>query len=157
MPIKYIQDSLFTTPDRVIAHGCNTQGVMGAGIAKIVKEKYPYAFEEYRRAVEEWIVFNADNRSMLGHVFPTAREAGNKIIFNCITQLGFGYGTHRYVSYDAVDNCMKNVAGLLTSLDESSISMPQIGSGLGGGNWQVIEAIIAYRLEKFNVNIYRLN
>jgi O-acetyl-ADP-ribose deacetylase (regulator of RNase III) len=157
MPIKYIQDDLFTTPDRVMAHGCNAQGVMGAGVAKLIKAKFPYAYDYYRKAVEDWMAFNPDNRSMLGCVFPTAREAGPTVIFNCITQLGFGYQPFRYVSYDAVDDCMKNVAGLMSSFGEQNISMPKIGAGYGGGNWQVIEAIIAYRLEKFNVNIYYLN
>lgn len=156
MPINYIQGNLLNTADRIIAHGCNAQGVMGAGVAKLIKEKFPYAYDYYRRAVEDWMAFNPDNRSMLGCVFPTGREAGPTVIFNCITQLGFGYQPFRYVSYDAIDDCMKNVAGLLFSMGESQISMPKIGSGFGGGNWEVIEEIIKHRLEKFTVNVYTL-
>lgn len=34
--------------------------------------------------------------------------------------------------------------------------MPKIGAGLGGGNWEVIEAIINHRLKDHNVTVWEL-
>jgi hypothetical protein len=39
MAIEYIKGDLFTTKCKYIAHGCNSQGVMGPGVAKLIKEK----------------------------------------------------------------------------------------------------------------------
>jgi len=53
--IKTIKGDVFANldPERdtVIAHGCNTEGVMGAGIALYIyiKTKYPKAYEDYKR------------------------------------------------------------------------------------------------------------
>jgi O-acetyl-ADP-ribose deacetylase (regulator of RNase III) len=50
MAIKYISGDLFENRfgAEAIGHGCNLQGSMGAGIAKIIKERYPEMYEEYR-------------------------------------------------------------------------------------------------------------
>ena len=38
---------IFAGNEQVIGHQTNCQGVMGSGIAKIVKEKFPTCYEEY--------------------------------------------------------------------------------------------------------------
>ena len=45
MKIEYRQGDLFQTDVRHIVHGCNAQGVMGKGVAKLVKDlifQYPF-------------------------------------------------------------------------------------------------------------------
>ena len=32
----------------IIVHGCNAQGVMGSGVAKAIRLKYPQVFEDYK-------------------------------------------------------------------------------------------------------------
>ena len=74
----------------------------------------------------------------------------------------------KYVSYDAIDEAMLNLDYVLTIYSEipfvgnvnkflsKDISMPKIGAGLGGGNWNVIEAIINHRLSNHNVTVWEL-
>lgn len=38
--LKEFRGDLLVAPHRVIAHGCNLVGVMGAGIAKAIREAY---------------------------------------------------------------------------------------------------------------------
>ena len=47
MSIEVIDGDLLDFPNQIntIAHSCNTQNVMGAGIAKSIKERYPEAFK----------------------------------------------------------------------------------------------------------------
>ena len=47
MQIEYRNGDLFSTEIKYILHGCNSRGVMGSGVAFIVKNLYPKAFEEY--------------------------------------------------------------------------------------------------------------
>ena len=46
MPLKYFHGDLLQASVDIIAHGCNCQQIMGAGIAKYISQIYP----EVRRA-----------------------------------------------------------------------------------------------------------
>ena len=103
MKIEYRKGDLFQTEIQTIVHGCNAQGVMNSGIAKIIREKYPKAYERY---VNE----HKANGLKLGKlvVVPCGDKVKDfdnyKIIVNAITQEFFGRENDRYVSYDAVDD-----------------------------------------------------
>ena len=47
--VEYVKGNLFDEPQEIIVHGCNARGVMGAGFAKDLKEKYPENYKEYRK------------------------------------------------------------------------------------------------------------
>ena len=51
--IKFFNGDLLKSGCDVICHQVNEYGVMGAGIAKQIKEKYPKAFEDYIKAIKE--------------------------------------------------------------------------------------------------------
>ena len=56
--LNIINDDLLNSPDRIIVHGCNAQGVMGAGVAKAIRTKYPEAYSNY-------FYMNKNNSNML--------------------------------------------------------------------------------------------
>ncbi|MFM7008273.1 MAG: macro domain-containing protein [Betaproteobacteria bacterium] len=157
MSITYVKGDLFSTPHNVLVHGCNTHGVMGSGVAKIVKDKYPEVFEKYAQVCKPW----KNNRAILLGTNVYARTQNDqRVIVNAITQLDMGPPPTRWVSYDAVDDCMAALANDLEASFEhglgAAIAMPMIGAGLGGGDWKVIEAIIERRLKDFAVTVYVL-
>ena len=47
--LTYVYNSLFDSPAQTLVNTVNTVGVMGKGIAKAFKEKYPDMFREYKR------------------------------------------------------------------------------------------------------------
>ena len=47
--IKHIKCDIFESGADVICHQTNCQGVMGSGVAKQVREKYPQVYEQYKR------------------------------------------------------------------------------------------------------------
>jgi len=51
MPIEFIKGDLFANryKARALAHGCNCQGSMGAGMATGFRDRYPAMRAEYRR------------------------------------------------------------------------------------------------------------
>ena len=148
--ITYIKADLFTEPHPLIAHGCNAQGVMGAGVAKIIKNKFPQAFNRYKEECDEYKRYKR-TEWILGNVILEGTIA------NCITQEFYGIDTDRYVSYDAIDTCMLKLRTLIFYKLIPYIAMPKIGAGLGGGNWEVIEAIINHRMKDVDVRVYHLN
>ncbi len=155
--LNYIADDLLLTKDRFIAHGCNSSARFGAGVAFKIKNAFPWAEKSLQEEYQKWIVNNA-SLLPLGRIYIAAPPNPNeraKYIINCITQSSWGREIgRRYVSYDAVDSCMKAIVDLNVLSSEKKISMPRIGAGLGGGHWPVIEEIIKFRLKDFTVNIF---
>lgn len=49
--VKFLEGDLLESGCDVICHQVNEYGVMGAGIAKQIKEKYPKAFKDYQKAI----------------------------------------------------------------------------------------------------------
>jgi O-acetyl-ADP-ribose deacetylase (regulator of RNase III) len=144
--IEYKIGDLLKTPDKVLVHGCNTQGVMGSGVALAIKQKWPEVFEDYKNQ----IFFGAE-RKILGSII-TSVTTDKRIIVNALTQDQYGKDGKKYVSYDAMDDAMLEIAKAINV--RSPISMPKIGAGLGGGDWGVIEKIIEHRLLKHKVTIW---
>jgi O-acetyl-ADP-ribose deacetylase (regulator of RNase III) len=146
--INYIKGDLFAAKPKIIVHGCNAHGVMGSGFAKTIKELYPKAYTDY----QEYCKLR-EKEFLLGTV-KTSLQPDGTLVINAITQGEYGRGAIRYVSYDAVDDCMETIGSNIS--EDNVISMPKIGAGLGNGNWNVIEAIIKHRLKDHVVNVYEL-
>jgi O-acetyl-ADP-ribose deacetylase (regulator of RNase III) len=147
MKIEYRKGNLFDTDITHIAHGCNAQGVMGSGVARIVKEQY---FDAYR--------FYAEQHSKHGLALGDVQfvPANGKVIINAVTQNLFGKTVNRYVDYEAVADCMYAINQQLSLIGETHVAMPQIGAGLGGGDWSVIAAIIESEITDIQPVVYVL-
>lgn len=139
--IEYRKGSLLDVTAGIIVHGANAQGVMGSGVALAVKNKYPECFTEYHCEYVKlglslgsivWWSNAVDNPELLVHE--------TLFIANAITQQNYGTD-RRHVNYVAVAEVFKEVIrqANATKLD---VHFPKIGAGLGGGQWEIIEAII---------------
>ncbi len=156
--ITYKKGDLLSVTEGIIAHGCNAQGVMGSGVAALVKAKYPIAFEQYVADLEMLAKDEAYmGMSPLGYVSfwsPTGLNvsltADSLLIANCITQNLFGRNGSKYVSYDAIHTCFTTLERIAVATD-MTINIPRIGAGLGGGDWNVIEAVITSVCKKSKV------
>ena len=156
MKIEYVKGDLFTADIEVIAHGCNAQGVMGSGVAKIIREKYPKAYNRYRKEYE------LHNHLKLGDIIAVpcgdrVNDRSNyKVIINAITQEFYGRDGQRYVSYDGVADAMVKINRLADIYGITEVAMPKIGAGYGGGDWNVIESIIESELKQVKAVVYEL-
>ena len=131
--IKYKKGNLLDVTEGIIMHGCNCRGVMGSGVALAVKKKYPNVFQQYRNLCND-----VDEQSKLLAYSQYIRLNSELWIINAFTQDGFG-GQSRNVSYDAVNDIFSDFARLSSGW---TLHIPKIGAGLGGGEWEIIEAII---------------
>jgi O-acetyl-ADP-ribose deacetylase (regulator of RNase III) len=154
MKIEYRKGDLFSTDIYTIIHGCNAQGVMGSGVAKIVREQFPYAYDEYVERHSETGLILGDFICVPATNIVTKEQ---KMIVHAITQNLFGKDEQRYVSYDAVAEAMYNINRQWKNHStETHVAMPQIGAGLGGGDWRVIEAIIESEMTDIQPVVYVL-
>lgn len=53
MVVRICGGDLFSSPAQTLVCTVNTIGVMGAGVAKVFKEKYPDMFQAYKRACRD--------------------------------------------------------------------------------------------------------
>lgn len=150
--IEYVKGDLFAGDHPVIAHGVNCQGVMGSGVAKLVKEKYPEVYKSYKELCDRYSEKSWMMRPLLGGI-QLVPIINGPVVINCFTQNKYGSG--KQVSYDAVDSCFKDIAVYLEDTDEY-LAIPKIGAGLGGGEWSIIEAIIKHHLKDVHVKVYEL-
>lgn len=149
--INLIKTNIFDSEADIIAHGCNAKGVMGAGIARQIRSKYPKAYEDY--------IFKYRSTGLsLGEVQLVHVGDKPRFIANCITQSDFGREEIVYVSYRAVANCMFELFRF-AAREKYSIAMPKIGSGLSGGRWNTILDLIyeqSWNYPSVAVEIYSL-
>jgi O-acetyl-ADP-ribose deacetylase (regulator of RNase III) len=135
-----------------IAHSCNCQNVMGAGIAKQIKDRYPQAFEA---DAERWSNEYNDGgnwRCQIGDYSKAVIETQwthlpHATIYNLYTQSGYST-KERQVNYEYFWKALKAMQeDLLFNQHELNIrqvvGLPYgISCGLAGGNWKIIKAII---------------
>ena len=154
--IHYRQGDLLTTNDEYIIHGVNCRGVMNAGLAKTIREKWPVVYCRYMEMIKR---FNKDDvpddERLSSFQIVEISDPRNRPthVINFFSQTTYGHNG-RFVSYDALDEGLAALAVELRKRKVKSISIPKIGSGLGGGNWKVIEQIIDHRFQDFNVWVW---
>ena len=148
MKIQYIVGDMFDTDARMIAHGCNAQGVMGSGVAASIRRLFPEAYKDY-------VEIHNTLGLRLGEVYITAIEGGAVYVANMITQESYG-GGRRYVSYDAIVDAFERLDEECYARSIERVALPQIGAGLGGGDWKIIEAIIESTMKHTQPIVYLL-
>lgn len=148
MPIIYKQGDLLSASQRVLVHGTNNRGVMGSGVARQIRARWPNVYEVYALKHK---VFGLD----LGDVIPVATLDG-KVIVNAVTQDGFGRDGKQYVSYDAIEKCFEIINDRVHNWEVNEVALPRIGAGLGGGDWSVIEEIIVRTARYYTPVVYDL-
>jgi len=155
MKIEYVKGSVVDAAESIIAQGCNAQGVMGSGVAKAIRDRWPEVFPRYRVFIDE---IRAAGRNPLGCTnFANVDPYGDdKMIVNMITQEFYGRDGKQYVDYDAVRKCMNllNRRVGMFSTSPHRVAMPKIGAGLGGGDWEVISQIIEEESTNFQPVVY---
>lgn len=134
--ITYRTGDLMEADEDAIAHGCNTVGAMGAGIARTVRDRYPDAYTQYRKACE----------TMNFHVGSAQAVwcPPGKIVYNLGTQRNPGADATVWGIFLAFANMAEDalVRGV------SSIAIPRIGCGIGGLSWVYVESAIAEALAR---------
>jgi O-acetyl-ADP-ribose deacetylase (regulator of RNase III) len=134
--IRYVDGDLLKLADEnnfdVIAQGCNCFCVMGSGIAPQIKAKYPEAY-----AVD--CETTAGDVKKLGTI--TYTKNTTPIVVNIYSQYdtkGRRQGKMD-LDYDALRSGIK---AMKENFSGKRFGLPQIGSGLAGGDWTIIEKII---------------
>lgn len=147
------EGDLFRAPSGIICHQVNCKGVMGRGVAKTFKEKYPFAFSKYKDLCKDRVP-----DKLLGTVL-MRYEIDNKWTCCMFAQDDWrGHGCN--TDYAAFDECCDAIKREIKALHlgDITINMPyRIGAGLGGGDWNIVYSILEKQFKNYNVILWKLN
>ena len=171
MTIEFIKGNLLDAFAKgevdIILHVVNCQSIMGSGIAKQIKDRYPVVFEKYLNlsavAAKSWplgILGTAQRIDLLlewgsdKSIFPHG-----KTVVNLFAQDKFGmdkrhlnYGALGQTLYALVDEHQETYIP-----DYRKIGLPfKMGSDRAGGSWEIVLEMIEFFFRGYEVKIYQL-
>ncbi len=122
MPITYTSGDIFESDMQVLVNPVNTVGVMGKGLAKQFKIKYPKMFVDYKQACDEEAftigqlhLYHTDTKWILNFPTKTHWRAKSKLEY--------------------IEAGLQQFIGIYKDKDIKSIAFPMLGCGLGGLDW----------------------
>lgn len=161
--MKALKGDIFESDADAILHQVNCQGVMGAGLAKQVKERFPVVFKYYKSLCDE------DKRArkelgfsrspLLGRIQIIHKQdyligdpnIDPQVIVNLFAQDRYGKDKC-HTDYGALKQCLIEVNKRFAG---KKVAIPyRMGCGLGGGDWNVVSKIIENTLIDCDVTLY---
>lgn len=141
MTLEYRVGDIFADAERhdigvVIAHVVNNVGAFGAGFAAAVAKRYPHVRTHYY-ANFSW--YNL-GQILLRDAISDARV----VVANLFAQDGLpSKDNPQPLRYMKLRDALFELRELLADIDEPyEVWMPRIGTGYGGGDWNLISEII---------------
>jgi O-acetyl-ADP-ribose deacetylase (regulator of RNase III) len=121
----------------ILLHIGNNKGVMNAGVAKAIIEKWPSVKTDYLEAR-----FDSSHGLPLGSILVT-EVIPNGFVITMIAQNGYGRDSKLYLVYDALKECLNKVVPFYYQYQNShNVFAPfQIGCGLAGGDWDTVREV----------------
>lgn len=148
MPVVEVKGDLLDSDCNVIAHCCNCFHVMGAGIAKQIKTRFPEVYQAD-------LLTPRGSFRKLGTV--SAGYGEDKLFFNCYAQWGYDASV-KQIEYGALHRSLEIVHSWYGDnwLASRKLGMPRLGCGLAGGDWIIVKQIIEEVFHDTTVYVYSL-
>lgn len=139
--IIYVNTSVFTLPCNVLVNPVNCEGVMGKGLAKVFKDRYPdEMFAQYKQACKEGL------RPGLLHVWVGHQGT----VVNFPTKLLYKYNS----SLEWIDRGLNNLVYMINLYKWEKIALPALGCGEGKLEWCDVKALIEKHLSTIDCTCY---
>lgn len=160
MATKTVYGDVLDSDANAILHQVNCRGVMGSGLARQVKDRYPHVFEGYAKLCKDC---DYNPEKLLGTsyavrlnerlLFSGEDIRQSRFIVNLFAQDGYGYGKC-FTDYEALRLCLYKVDIAFRGM---RVAIPyKMSCCRGGGNWDVVYRIIEEELKDCEVEIYKL-
>lgn len=144
-------------PSIITPHVCNNVNVFSSGFASSIAERFPIVKENFHMLGRKAILGTVQNIATMEN----KKYNRQLIVSNMIAQDGLiSRSNKRPLNYGALCYCMYYVKSLAKELKKNTdqdieIHAPKFGSGLSGGDWRIVEALITdIWLPDMNVFIY---
>lgn len=144
-------EDLLEFPLQGIIHSANCFHTMGSGIARLIREKYPEAYDADLKSGTK------GDSHRLGTFSVTHVLKEDKYVFNLYGQYNYG-AMARFTSYDAVDRGLRKIEAYAQENHLSTLGLPKkMGCMRGGGSWPIVRAIIEDVFKESPIELYICN
>jgi O-acetyl-ADP-ribose deacetylase (regulator of RNase III) len=129
--IEEARGDLFASGAEALVNAVNTAGVMGKGLARAFKDRFPESFEVYRRACDAGEV-------AIGKVLVVERREAPRWIVQFPTK-------RHWRSKSRLEDIRAGLVDLIEQVRVraiASIAVPALGCGLGGLAWDDVRPVI---------------
>lgn len=148
--IRIIEMNVFDTDKEILAHQVNTEGIMGAGLAKEIKYRHPEVYEKYESCCKGMDIKELMGEVQLVNCTSSMYDRKYKHVANLFAEsLRYKIEGERHTDYEALRESFKK----LNSIGHSVAVPYLIGCGLGGGDWNVVKKIIEEECLDIDVDI----
>ena len=147
-----------TQGSRILAHICNDRGRWGSGFTVAISARWqaPERFyrQWYRAGIYEGTPFQIGEVQFIEIGYnPRRLEDRGLWIANMVAQSGLRSASNpRPVCYESLRACLETLCEKARDL-QAEVIMPRIGTGRGGGTWEVIEPMILETLVQQGVTV----
>lgn len=143
--LKFVKGNFFDYDADIRVNTVNCVGVMGAGVALAFKNKYPEMFKEYVRQCKA------------GEVFPGKPSVWKKedMFSKGIEIINFPTKNHwrNPSEYEYIESGLLWLSEYLKDKQGLTITLPALGCGHGGLDWNNVKQLIIKYLDKNESNI----
>lgn len=134
--------NLLDACERIIAHGCNTRGVMGAGIAGQIAKRWPKVLDDNQDLIADIGWLPGQIQKVRLDMVGTAPE----YVINLATQIDPGPCARLHL----IRMAFANMAEFCAAAHFHRVAIPQIGCGIGGLQWADVEPTIEEAIADVN-------
>lgn len=149
--IEYYNGDLLESGCDIICHQVNEYGVMGAGLALQIREKFPIIYERY----QDLCLTTKDKMALYSQVFFCEHfdeHCKEQVIANCFSQV------NGETNYELVKVVAKRIYCMAFDKGFKTIGIPyKYGCGIAKGDWAKVEKIFKDEFEEsdFRLQIWK--
>jgi len=139
--IKFISGNMFDIPVDIRINTVNCVGVMGIGVALAFKRRFPEMFKSYRILCKNKIVQPGEPYCYL---------------YKKLTIINFPTKDHwrNPSEYEYIESGLEWLAKYLKDRGAVKVTLPALGCGHGGLDWNKVKSLIRKHLSRLEAIIY---
>jgi len=144
--ITHTETDILSQKTDAIVSTANCVGIMGKGVAKSIKEKYPWCYQPYKDACRKGIL-------KPGGIFTTTLKTYPEIEYPTIIHVATKDHWRGKSKLEWVEIGITNLSNYLRNYKITSMAIPRLGCGLGGLEWEDVKPLLYLHLENINCRI----
>lgn len=144
--IEFVEGDFFDYEADIRVNTVNCVGVMGAGVALLFKNKYPKMYEDYLKECNL-------GRVKIGK--PHVWRSNQMFSENNLTIINFPTKDHwkNPSEYEFVEKGLIWLKQYLQDIGDVTITLPALGCGNGGLDWNIVKKMISDKLDALKARI----
>lgn len=145
LAIRIKNGDLLKAPVEAIVNPINTAGVMGAGLARQIRDRYPDHYAAYREACRRGEV-------RIGRMFVHDRGEGARPRYIIGFPTKEDWRAPSKIEY--IQAGLDDLVRVIREHDIRSIAVPALGAGLGGLDWRAVRPVILRALSNVPADVW---